>query len=525
MVKFPRWAIVVTVLVSLLGVIYAAPNFLYTSGAPQDRSSWLPTKQMALGLDLQGGVHLLVHVDVANAIAEYQETTETAVRRALRAGNIGYLGLAVRDEAVVFRLRDPTDSNAAIDAVGKIDSDLTVERPDDVNFRLFLNEEARAARVRSLVSQSIEIIRRRVDELGVAEASIQRQGDERIVVQVPGFDDPEELKSIIGQTAKMSFHLIDEGAALEEALAGRAPAGSILMYGKVEREGVPAVPYVVRRNVEVGGERLVDAQPAFQDGRPIVSFRFDPVGGRKFGQVTSESVGTRLAIVLDDKVISAPVIRSPIVGGSGIITGNFTVAGASNLALLLRAGALPAPLTFLEERTVGPGLGADSIEAGKIASIVGLVIVIAFVIVSYGLFGVMACVALLFNLAIIVAMLSVLQATLTLPGIAGIVLTIGMAVDANVLILERIREEVRNGRTPISAIDAGYRRALTTIIDSNLTTLIAALLLFQFGSGPIKGFAVTLSIGIASSMFAAIMLTRLMVVVWLRRKRPQTLPI
>jgi preprotein translocase subunit SecD len=526
MVNYPRWAIVVTILISLLGVVYAAPNFLLDGTHKADKASWLPTKAMALGLDLQGGVHLLVDVDVSAAIVELQEANESGVRRALRAADIGYLGLSVQGEAIVFRVRDAAQADAAEAAVRDIDADLTVERPDDVGFRLFLSDEVRGQRVRSIVNQAIEIIRRRVDGLGVAEASIQRQGDSRVVVQAPGYDDPAALKDVLKHTAKMNFKLVDEGASVSDALNGQLPVGSELLYEYDNSDPPqPVAPYVVRRPVEVSGDRLVDAQPAFQDGRPIVTFRFDPAGGRKFGQVTSENVGKRLAIVLDNRVISAPVIRSAIVGGSGIITGNFTVPQADQLALLLRAGALPAPLTFLEERTVGPGLGADSIEAGKLASIVGLVIVVVFMIVAYGLFGIMASVALLFNLALIIATLSLLQATLTLPGIAGIALTIGMAVDANVLIFERIREEVRNGRTPISAIDAGYRRALTTIIDSNLTTLIAALLLFQFGSGPIKGFAVTLTVGIVTSMFAAIMVTRLLVVFWLRRTKPQTVPI
>jgi preprotein translocase subunit SecD len=282
----------------------------------------------------------------------------------------------------------------------------------------------------------------------------------------------------------------------------------------------------VERQVRVSGEHLVDAQPSFdQNNSPAVSFRFDAIGGKKFGAVTSKNVGRLLAIVLDAKVISAPRIQSPIVGGSGIITGSFSVRETNDLSLLLRAGALPAPLTILEERTVGPGLGRDSIEAGKIASIIGMILVLVFMIVSYGLFGILANVALFFNIALIMAVLSVIQATLTLPGIAGIVLTIGMAVDANVLIFERIREEVRNGRTPISAVDAGYRRALTTIIDANVTTLIAAVLLYSFGTGPIKGFAVTLSIGLLTSMFTAVMVTRLFVVLWLRRPRPQVLPV
>ena len=391
-----------------------------------------------------------------------------------------------------------------------------------MNFRLSMTEEAEAARRQSAVEQSIEIVRRRVDETGVSEPVIQQQGDSRILVQLPGIKDPERIKRLLGQTAKLNFHMLDETVSIQEAESGDLPAGSMLLFSP-ESEG--RIPYVVRRAVEVGGDRLVDAQPTFQDGQPIVSFRFDAAGGRRFGDLTSQNVGRRLAIVLDREVVSAPRIQTAITGGSGIITGRFTTQQVNDLSLVLRAGALPAPLTVLEERTVGPGLGADSIEAGKIASIIGLVAVVVFIVISYGLFGLMAAIALLFNLSLIVALLSVLQATLTLPGIAGIVLTIGMAVDANVLILERIKEETRNGRTPISAIDAGYRRALTTIMDSNLTTLIAAILLFQFGTGPIKGFAVTLSIGIITSMFTALMLTRLFVVVWLRRRRPQTLPI
>ncbi|NQV54972.1 MAG: protein translocase subunit SecD, partial [Rhodospirillales bacterium] len=285
--------------------------------------------------------------------------------------------------------------------------------------------------------------------------------------------------------------------------------------------------YLVRRRVAVRGDRLVDSQPSFdsRSGQPVVSFRFDTLGAKKFGAVTAANVNKPFAIVLDREVITAPVIREPILGGSGQISGNFTTENARDLALLLRAGALPAPLTILEERTVGPGLGHDSIAAGKVASIVGLVLVVVFMVITYGRFGIYADIALAANMVLILAALSALQATLTLPGIAGIVLTIGMAVDANVLVFERIREEVRAGRTPISAVDAGYSRAITTIIDANLTTLIAAVILFMMGSGPVKGFAVTLTIGIVTSMFTAIMLTRLMVVFWLRRKRPSELPI
>jgi len=302
------------------------------------------------------------------------------------------------------------------------------------------------------------------------------------------------------------------------------PPGSQLLPAADERPGAPA-NYVVKRRVMVSGENLVDAQPSFQDGQPVVSFRFDTVGGRRFGKATTENVGRPFAIVLDGKVISAPVIQTAILGGSGIISGSFTVQEVQDLSLLLRAGALPAPLQVLEERTVGPGLGADSIAAGKIASIIGLLLVIGFMIVAYGFFGLLANFALFFNMTLIVAALSCLQATLTLPGIAGIVLTVGMAVDANVLIFERIREEIRNGRTPMASIEAGYQRAFRTIVDANLTTLFAALFLYFMGSGPVKGFAVTLGIGIITSLFTATLVSRLFIVLWMRRSRPSELPI
>ena len=369
-------------------------------------------------------------------------------------------------------------------------------------------------------------MRRRIDETGTREPTIQRQGADRILVQLPGIDDPDRIKKLLGKTAKLTFKLLDENTTVGDALMGRLPPGSQLLEDAdaVDNEGRP-IQRVVRKRIIVGGEHLTDAQPTFQENQPVVSFRFDPVGARKFGDATSKNVGRRLAIVLDNKVISAPVIRSAITGGSGIITGGFTVREATDLALLLRAGALPAPLVILEERTVGPDLGADSIRAGKIAAVLGLVFVVVFMAVCYGLFGLAANVALLMNIVIIAAALSAFQATLTLPGIAGIVLTIGMAVDANVLVFERIREELAGGRTPISSVDAGYRRALTTIIDSNVTTLIAAILLLALGSGPVKGFGVTLAIGICTSMFTAVMVARLIIVTWLRKRRPQSLPI
>jgi len=468
-------------------------------------------------------------------LVEQLESLADSLRTGLRKERIGYTGLKVASRSVSFKLRDPGQREAARTMVadlvaqsftsapsaglfgggGSGGPDFATEIADDGTFTLSLTEQAMQSRRIAAVEQSIEVVRRRIDELGTREPTIQRQGTDRILVQLPGVRDPERLKKLLGTTAKLTFRFVNEGAGVD-----RVPAGSEVLPSD---DGTRS--YVVRKRVIVSGENLVDSQPTFDQGLPVVSFRFDSVGARKFGKATQENVGRLFAIVLDGKVISAPVIRSAILGGSGIITGGFTVQSANDLAVLLRAGALPAPLIVLEERTVGPGLGRDSIEAGKLASIIGIVLVIVFMVVAYGLFGVLANIALFVNLALLLALLSVLQATLTLPGIAGIVLTIGMAVDANVLIFERIREEVRAGRTPISAIDAGYRRAMTTIIDSNLTTLIAAVLLFQFGTGPIKGFAVTLSIGIMTSMFTAIMVTRLMVATWLRRRRPQALPI
>ncbi len=422
----------------------------------------------------------------------------------------------------VGSLRDPGARDQVRDVVRQLSNEFRVETKDDGSVRLTFTEAAVRDLQNNVLEQTREILGRRIDETGVREPTIQRQGERRILIQLPGVDDPERIKEILGKTAKMTFRFVDENAFP----SGPIPRGSeVLPSDEVDASGNTVGQYVVRKRVMVSGENLVDAQPTFQDNQPVVSFRFDSIGARRFARATQENVGKLFAIVLDGRVISAPVIREPILGGSGIISGRFTTQEVQDLALLLRAGALPAPLSILEERTVGPGLGADSIRAGEIASVLGLILVVVFMALSYGLFGVIADVALIANLVIIVAALSGLQATLTLPGIAGIVLTIGMAVDANVLIFERIREEMRIGRGPVMAIDVGYRRAITTILDSNLTTLIAAVLLFYFGSGPVKGFAVTLSLGIMTSMFTAIMVTRLLLVTWLRRMRPQTLPI
>ncbi len=523
MLYFSKWKTAAIIAVCLLGVLYALPNF-FSQAQLQNIPVWLPHKQVNLGLDLQGGSHLLLEVELDAVVRERVQSLEGVARSALRAANIGYTNLGLEGDVVAFNLRDPTQAELAERLIREEDPSVQVTVGENGRVTLSLPERELADLRSSAIQQSIEIVRRRVDETGTREPTIQRQGDDRIIVQLPGVDDPERIKALLGKTAKLTFHLLDTTVTGPEARQRGVPAGSMLLPGEGRVPGTTE-DYVVRRRVVVSGERLVDAQPSFQDGQPVVRFRFDTQGAKRFGQATQENVGRPLAIVLDNRVISAPVIREPILGGEGIISGSFTTQDAQDLALLLRAGALPAPLNVLEERTVGPGLGADSIEAGKVASIVGMILVVLFMIVAYGLFGLIADIALFFNIALIFAVLSILQATLTLPGIAGIVLTIGMAVDANVLIFERVREEVDLGRTPISALEAGYKRALTTIIDSNLTTLIAAILLYIFGSGPVKGFAVTLGIGIVTSMFTAVWVTRLMVVQWVRRRRPKALPI
>jgi protein-export membrane protein SecD len=496
MLHFANWKIATVLAVSLAGLLFAMPN-MFSSEMRARFPSLLPNQAVNLGLDLRGGSHLLLEVETGVVIKERLEAVIDDVRSNLREQRIRYTGLRADKQAVMVRITDPERLDEAIALLenlaapvtngvlgGVATVDLVIEVLDENLISIALTESAIEQRILSAVDQSIEIVRRRIDELGTTEPTIQRQGSERILIQVPGFDDPARLKTLLGQTAKMSFRLVDVTARTEAP-----PAGTDVIYD----ESNPPRPYVLRRRVVVSGENLVDAQPGFeqQTNEPIVTFRFDATGARRFGQVTQENVGRPFAIVLDNKVISAPVIREAILGGTGQISGGFSVEEANDLAILLRAGALPAPLIILEERTVGPGLGADSIAAGEMAAII----------------------------------LSLLQATLTLPGIAGIVLTIGMAVDANVLIYERIREEVRQGKSPISAIEAGYKRALGTILDANITTFIAAVILFQMGSGPVRGFAVTLAIGIVTSVFTAFTVTRLMVSVWIRRRRPGAVPL
>jgi preprotein translocase subunit SecD len=533
MLYFTRWKALAIILTALVVCLSAVPNF-FPEATVKTWPQWAQ-RRLVLGLDLQGGSHILLEVD-ANAVKKDKlEQVRDDVRRALRDGRIGYTGLAVRNDAVEVRISRDTDLQNALTKLRELSQPLggllgsSGQRSLEVTdaggglIRLTVPQAAVTERIRQAVEQSIQIIERRVNELGTVEPSIQRQGQDRILVQVPGLRDPTRLKELLGKTAKLDFRMVDSTVPPDQAQQGRVPPDSEILMSSTS----PKIPYVIKKQVLVSGADLTDAQPGFDQrtGEPIVSFRFNTSGSRKFAQATSENVGQPFAIVLDNEVISAPVIREPITGGSGQISGNFTVQQANDLAILLRAGALPAPLTVIEERTVGPGLGQDSIEKGELAAYVGSIMVVLFMLVTYRLFGVFANIAVAINVAMIFGILSLLNATLTLPGIAGIVLTVGIAVDSNVLIYERIREELRGGRNAISAIDAGFKRALATILDSNITTFIAAAVLFYIGTGPVRGFAVTLGIGIITTVFTAFTLTRLIVAWWVRWKRPQSVPI
>jgi preprotein translocase subunit SecD len=524
MLYFENWKILLIVVVCAIGVIFSLPN-LFSASTLDELPAFVPHKQVALGLDLRGGSYLLLKVDFAKAQHQQLESVIDNVREALRGADIGYTGLKVAGDAIVFHLRDLGQSDKAREALAKIDPDLDVHIAADGAAKMSYSTVATDTRRRQDVEQAIEIIRRRIDATGIKEPTIESEGTDRIVVELPGVGNPEHVKKLIGKTARLTFQLVDPNVSVAAARAGQLPPGDEILPAASGANGAEEGAYVVQRRVIVGGGQLVDAQPTFQQNEPVVSFRLDSEGARRFGDATRANVGKELAIVLDNKVISAPVIREAIFGGSGVISGNFTVRSASDLALLLRAGALPAPLTFLEESTVGPGLGADSIHAGALACAVGVALVVVFMVLFYGLFGIFADIALFFNLCLMVGTLTLLGATLTLPGIAGIVLTLGMAVDANVLIYERIREEVRAGRTVLSALDAGFKRAFGTILDSHVTTLVAGILMYWLGSGPVRGFAVTLSIGVLTSLFSAILVTRLLIVTWLRRTKPKAIPI
>lgn len=553
MLHIELWKRILIWTVCAAGLLLAMPNGFYTRveqhndavqaielGATgpelEERvAAWptfLPSSLVNLGLDLRGGAHLLAEVRVEDVYAARMEALWPDVRDALRPerATVGTIRLqpSAPDELRV-RISEPEGMTRALQVVrglaqpivtltGVGSNDIEARADGDVIVITMSDAEKLASDDRT-VQQALEIIRRRIDEVGTREPTIQRQGSDRILIQVPGIGSASELKEIIGTTAQLTFNPVVNRTGDPEAVPG---VGNKLLPSLDEEDTF----YVLESAPVVTGEELVDAQPSFdQNGRPAVTFRFNPTGARKFGDYTAENIGSPFAIVLDDEVISAPVIQSHIPGGSGIITGQFTVEESTNLAVLLRAGALPAGMEFLEERTIGPELGQDSIDAGRIATMVAFVAVLVFMALSYGLFGLFANVALILNIALIFGLLSLIGGTLTLPGIAGIVLTVGMAVDANVLVFERIREELKTAKGPARAIELGYEKALSAILDANITTFITAVILFAMGSGPVRGFAITLGLGILTSVFTAIFVTRLMIVMWFERRRPKTIEV
>jgi len=527
--------VAIILFVAIAGILLAAPNFL--SKEIQDSlPGWLPRPGLVLGLDLQGGSHLLLEVNregiVTQRLSDLRRDARNVLANQNGIGNI--ITTDVAANTIAIELTDPSQKAQAETAIRALQNtlsdfvfggagvdELAFGETSDGKLTITLTPDGINQRMSSLVAQSIEVIRSRIDELGTTEPTIQRQGDTRVMVQVPGFGDSERLKNIISQTARLTFHMVYPGMTAAQAEAQGLPVGTMILPSQ---DGTRELLY---EDVALGGESLVDAQPAYdqQRGIPVVSFKFDTRGAITFGEITSANVGQRFAIVLDNQVITAPVIQQPITGGTGQISGSFTTATANDLAVLLRAGALPASLDVIEERTVDASLGADSIQAGLTAGIVASVLVVSFMVVAYGLWGVFANISLILNIVLIFAALSVLGATLTLPGIAGIVLTIGMAVDANVLIYERMREEQRAGKTPLQAINAGFQRAWGTIIDSHLTQLVAAIVLYFMGSGPVQGFAVTLGLGILTSLFTSYTVTSYQVNLWYKRVRPKTLKI
>lgn len=553
MLQIPLWKRVVIWGLVACGLLFAMPNAFYSRvethndavaeieamGETPERAAarglwpdFLPATLVNLGLDLRGGAHLLAEVHVADVYADRMDGYWPEIRNALRderdvVGTIrrqnapaGTLKIRIsRPEGMAQALKIVRDlSRPVVSLTGAGSSDIEVSGSgSDITVRL--SEAEKAATDTRTMQQSLEIIRRRVDEVGTREPTIQRQGTDRILIQVPGIGSAEELKSLIGTTARLTFHPV----VSRTSDADQSPGARNILLPAMNEAGTY---YILEQTPVVSGEDLVDAQPAFdQNGQPSVNFRFNPTGARKFGQYTADNVGNPFAIVLDNEVISAPVIRDVISGGSGQISGSFTVEESTELAVLLRAGALPAEMTFLEERTIGPELGQDSIDAGRIACIVAFAAVLVFMALSYGWFGIIADIALILNVGMIFGLLSMIGATLTLPGIAGIVLTIGMAVDANVLVFERIREELRTARGPARAIELGYEKALSAILDANITTMIIAIILFVMGSGPVRGFSITLGLGILTSIFTAIFVTRLIIVTWFERKRPKTIEV
>lgn len=533
MLQFSPIRAALILIVSLAGILFTLPNF-FTQQTIASLPDWMPKQQIVLGLDLQGGSHLLLQVNKEELVTERVKELRRETRSLLANDNaIGHI-IQTDGTLLTIELSDPTQFELAKSAIQDLNipistviggvggvNEISFGETADGKLTMQLTQEGIEERLSSVVAQSIEVVRRRIDELGTTEPTIQRQGTDRILVQVPGFDDSQRLKELISQTARLTFHMVHPTITAAQAKVQGLPAGTFILPSQAGGEEL------LMEDVAIGGESLVDSQPGFdsQSGSAIVTFRFDTRGAVVFAELTGANVGQRFAVVLDNQVITAPTIQTTIPGGSGQITGNFTAESANDLAVLLRAGALPATLDIIEERSVGPSLGADSVQAGQIAGLVGGILVICFMLAAYGVFGIFANISLIINIFLVMGVLSLLGATLTLPGIAGIVLTIGMAVDANVLIYERIREEKRAGRSVVQAIEAGFQRAFATIVDANVTTLIAAVILFFLGSGPIRGFAITLAIGILTTMFTAYLLTQFQIARWFAWRRPKELKV
>ncbi|RMG91015.1 MAG: protein translocase subunit SecD [Zetaproteobacteria bacterium] len=506
--KYPSWKYWLIAFVLVISVMGSLPNVMQVP-------AWWPdamSKPMNLGLDLKGGVHLVLDVDVDKAVEHSVEEDVSLVRQELRKAKLRYQKLSAKQSSIEVRLKKEEDVSTARELLAKALPSYGISLLEGSGLRLDLKPDVVSEIQKFAIDQAIEVIRSRIDALGTTEPTIVKQGERRILVQIPGYEDTAHAKELIGRTAQLEFKLVDEKGDLQKALNGQIPPGDIIMYGPKEtRNGrTYRQPYLLKKRTELSGTEVADARVSIDSrfNEYAVTLKFNSKGARKFDKLTAAHVGERFAIILEGVVMSAPVIRERIAGGTAQITGSFTPKEAHDLAIVLRAGALPAPVKVVEERSIGPSLGQDSVEQGMNSIIIGAILVLLFMVVYYRAFGLVANIALLFNMLIIVAAMSMLGATLTLPGIAGIVLTIGMAVDANVLIFERIREELHLGKTPLAAIDGGFDKALSTIVDANITTLIAAIVLFQFGSGPVKGFAVTLSVGILASMFTAIMVTR-----------------
>ena len=506
MKNYPLWKSIIVIFVICTGIIFAIPSIIYS----ENPSNWFLNNKVNLGLDLQGGSYLLLEVETDVLLKEELENISDTVRQISRNEKVNITNVIPEEDQIQFRFKNASSiENIRNQFINKYNYVKVVVNKNIM--KIIINDDFKKRIQEAALKQSLEIVRKRIDESGTKEPLIQRSGKKRILLQLPGVKDPERIKELLGTTAKLTFHMVDEEDTVS-LKANKAPFGKMIVQDYIN----PEIKYLVEKKSRVGGENLVDANASFDSSEGhAVSFRFDTTGAQKFGKATSDNVGKRFAVILDGAVITAPVIRSAITGGSGIISGNFTSQEAADLAVLLRAGALPAPLNIVEERSVGPGLGADSISSGKIASIIGMLCVCVFMILIYGVFGLLANISLIANLFIIVSLLGTIGATLTLPGIAGIVLTIGMAVDANVLVFERIKEELSKNSKAIVAIKNGFDKAISTILDANITTLIAALLLFVFGSGPIKGFSITLSLGVLASMFTAIMFTNFLIHLWL----------